>query len=47
MSAGKQKFEFKPQFAHVRVCERERVEGRGKRREERERNILKVVMNNK
>lgn len=39
MSAGKQKFEFKPQFAHVCVCERERVEGRGKRRGEREKHF--------
>ena len=35
MSPEKQKFEFKPQFAHIHVCERERGEER--RREERER----------
>lgn len=36
MSAGKQKFEFKPQFVHICVCERERGEERGEKREERE-----------
>lgn len=36
MSAGKQKFEFRPQFVHIHVCERERGEERGEKREERE-----------
>ena len=40
MSPEKQKFEFKPQFAHIHVCERERGEER--RREERETERRKI-----
>lgn len=45
MSAGNQKFEFRPQFAHIHVWEREGGERRGARRGKKEKTILKVGMN--